>query len=136
MKRTIYAALALCAAAPAMAQDRLEPGLWTVTSLLRGQPLGTATERCITAEEAKSANGDEKEIAVALDTENRKSNCTTTDLKIDGPRIRFSTVCQGMTMTSDLTYAETSYEGTMTMPGPGGNLQVVGAKGRRIGACP
>jgi hypothetical protein len=136
MKRILFAALALCAVVPAIAQERLEPGLWSVTPLLQGQPIGAATERCITAEEARSANGDEKGIAAALDAENRKSKCTTKDLKIDGPRIRFSTVCQGMAMASDLTYAKSSYEGTMTMSGPSGDRQVVGTRGRRIGACP
>ncbi|OAI25598.1 hypothetical protein A1351_16285 [Methylosinus sp. R-45379] len=136
MKRMTFVTLALCAVVPAIAQERLEPGLWSVTPLLQGQPVGAATERCITAEEAKSANGDEKGIAAALSAENRKGKCTIKDLKLDGPRIRFSTVCQGMTMASDLTYAKTSYEGTMTMSGPGGDQQVIGTRGRRIGACP
>lgn len=128
-------ALGLLSAGASLAEERLAPGMWTSATTVNGVALGEAPPQCVDAAAAKTANGSDAEVAAAIDAENAKNGCVTKDLVIDGPRIAFSTVCQGVTVRSDVIYRGDESSGSMTTMLPGGKSKVSAVTSRRTGDC-
>jgi hypothetical protein len=120
----------------ATAQERLQPGLWATTTSMGGKPMGPAVDKCLTAQDTRSANGALAEIKAYLDAENTKNKCTLKDLKVAGSHVTIMTACDDTNLVSDMTYGGTTYEGTMTVAVEDGMKQVMTIKGQRKGACP
>ena len=109
---------------------RLQPGRWQQT-LLNGQPSISTESRCISAEEAQSANGSEAEIKAALERQMKQDGCTLGTLSISGPTIRYDQTCSGTTMQIVSTYEGTRSTFVMT----GGGMPPMTTESRRIGDC-
>lgn len=135
LRGSLILAVLLGGMAAAQAQERLRPGLWLGTMSVNGHAVAPSEPQCISAEAAKTANGSDAEVTAAIDAENARNGCTTEGLVIDGPRIAFSSVCQGMKMRMDLTYRGTSSSGTMTTAMPGGQTRVMDVSNQRTGDC-
>ncbi len=66
--------------------------------------------------------------------------CKITDVKVEGNTVRWTIECKGqggeMKGTGKTTYSGDSFEGTMTMSIPQGNMNITSQiSGRRIGDC-
>lgn len=122
-----------CPQPPASGQ-RLQPGLWSVTTLINGRSAGQANARCISPQEARTANGSDADVTQALRAAAAKDGCTVKAVSISGPTIAFTTVCGGVGVTSRITYRGGAYDGTMTTA-IGGRTNMTTMKGVRQGAC-
>lgn len=137
MKRAAIVMFGFLAAwSVAQAQERLQPGLWAVTTTIGATPVGPANDICVTAQDGRSANGTLAEIKAFLDAENAKNKCTLKDLKVEGQRVTIVTDCDGTSLTSVMTYAGASYEGSTTMLIEDAPKRVMVTKGQRKGPCP
>ncbi|HMT44021.1 MAG TPA: DUF3617 family protein [Chakrabartia sp.] len=109
---------------------RLQPGRWQ-QMLLNGKPSIATESRCITPEEAQSANGSDAEIKAALERQMKQDGCTLGALSISGPTIRYSQTCSGTTMQIVSTYEGTRSVFVMS----GGGMPPMTTESRRIGDC-
>jgi len=134
------------AVAEELADLRIEPGLWELTSAVidvRAADLPVEVRRrmigprsrmrhCITPEQAErpSANF----LAVRSD-----SACVYRDFTFEGGRLRGAMSCPGATARMDGRYGPRGYDMRMEMASPmpsGGRMTLqVRAQGRRIGDC-
>lgn len=119
---------------PAMAGDRLQPGLWESTVIAGAMPAQTSRQ-CISAQAAMSANGDDGQIKAAIDAENAKNGCVTKSVEIDGPRIRFVMTCSGAEIVSDILYSGSTSEGTMTTKIDSGQISKMTVRSTRVSDC-
>ncbi len=135
MKSMMFAAaLVVLVATPSRAEDRLQPGLWEMTTTHRGSY--TSAVRCVGATEALGANGSEAEIAAAI-TALIGDACRVESVTAEGKRVRYALACGNGPSTFDAVYAGTSYEGTMmTLVGGSTRPEPVRITGRRKGDCP
>ena len=132
---------AACGSAPAPEQGkggatestsplRLQPGRWQQT-LLNGAPSPATETRCISPDEAQSANGTDAEIRGALQAQAHKDGCTLGTVTINGPTIAYEQTCSGALLHITTTYHGTSSTFEMT----GGGLPKMSTESRRVGDC-
>jgi Protein of unknown function (DUF3617) len=126
-------ALTFLAAPPLSAAERLHAGQWEFTSTTKGE--ATTFKRCITAEEARSVDGDAKS-ARAYAEKAAAGACKITDYKVGGDTISYAMTCGITTIRSTATYHGDTVEGD-TFTKPGGGPEILShSKGRRLGNCP
>jgi hypothetical protein len=138
MKTTIVAAIAVFAAAVvAIAQGGpIRPGRWDVTMQMQmaGSPIQMPemkTSRCVTPEESKSLPSGPQGRG------NQKSDCKVADYKTSGNTATWKMVCtqpEPMTATGEMTFTDDSYNGTMKMDSPQGQMTMK-MSGKRVGDC-
>lgn len=119
----------------ALAEDRLQPGLWRAQTTMGGQALSEPSDVCISEEGARTSNGTDDEVKQAIVDETLRNGCGASDIVIDGPRIAFTTLCQGIASLTDITYEGIHYAGTLTTQSPKGSM-VLEVAGDHIGECP
>lgn len=142
MKTTFVAALVVLAASViAIAQaSPIRPGRWEVTMQMQmpGSPVQMPemkTTRCVTPEDAKDPSR-----SLPSGPEGRggqKSDCKAEDYKVSGNTASWKMVCttpQAMTGTGEMTFTDDSYNGTMKMDSPQGQMTMKMA-GKRVGDC-
>lgn len=117
------------AALPSGAEERLKPGLWEQSGM--NGAAGHAARRCVTPEEAQSANGSYDQIRAALAAQATKDGCKIGTVRIDGPVIAFTQTCSGTAISVSTTYRGTS--STTEMSGVG--IPARTSEGRRVGGC-
>jgi hypothetical protein len=129
-----------------LADIRIEPGLWQLTSAVtdvrapnlpvqvRNRMIGPRARmrHCITPEQAAQPSANF--LAMRADSE-----CVYRDFQLEEGRLRGTMTCPGVTATMEGRYAPRSYDTRMQMrsPMPGGAVMTlqVRAQGRRIGEC-
>jgi len=126
-------ALGLTSTSPLLAAERMKAGNWEFTTTTDGQ--GTRTfKKCMTPEDAKSVNGDEKTGRAAAE-KSAGQHCALKEYKIVGETVSYALACDTAAIKSTATYHGDSFEGTMTTQ-RGGKDATTRVKGRRLGACP
>jgi Protein of unknown function (DUF3617) len=126
-------AVALAATSSLLAQDRMRAGQYEVTFTKGGRT--TVMTHCITAAVAKAANGDARTLKEGVEKSTAAQNCTSTDFKLEGNVVSFTTVCSGVSVESKTTYSGDSFETVMTTKSPAG-VTTTRVRDRRIGDCP
>jgi hypothetical protein len=141
MKNTLVAVVAVfVVTAITIAQSPVRPGQWEVTMQMQidGSPIqmpAMKSTRCITPEDAKDPSR-----AMPMGPEGRggqKSDCKVSDYKLSGNTASWKTVCtspQPMTGSTEMTFADDSYSGTMKMDSPQGPMAMK-MTGKRLGDC-
>lgn len=112
------------------ATQRLNPGLWQQTGTLANSA-GPAQSRCISPQEAVSANGTDTQIREALAAQAAKDDCTIRSVTINGPTIAWAQTCGGTTVSMSTDYRGDSSTTTMS----GGGLRTMTTESVRIGDC-
>ncbi len=129
MSRTLVAALAVFAAAPAFA---LDPGEWQFTTTMTApgmpKPQTMTNTRCIKPAEASDP---EKFMS-----QQKQSDCKTTSSKKTGDTYTWEMNCptSGMTGTGTVRQAATTMDMEMVMKGPKMEMRSQ-TTGKRLGAC-
>lgn len=146
MKRKRIVAILLiafaCAAAPAVAQDAIEPGLWKISTkvLLNGNPTPVEVKtRCITAEQASDVV---KTFSPAFAVVN--ANCERDEPKFEGGKLSWRLVCKGQMDTDvsgEFNFSNPKhYTAVVVTKGWLAGQQVVNSsaaiEGEHAGACP
>jgi hypothetical protein len=139
MKTTSIVVLAVLAAAVlTLAQAGMRPGQWEITQQMEmaGSPVQMPpmkTSRCVTPEQAKDPAG-------SLQTGpggRGRNDCKTTDQKVSGNTVSWKMACTGaqaMTGSGEITFTDDSYQGTMKMTTPQGDMSMK-MSGKRTGDC-
>jgi hypothetical protein len=126
-------AVAFAAASPLLAQDRIRPGQYEITTTKNGRT--TVVPHCFTAADAKSSNGDAQSLKERIEKSAAARKCTTTDFKLVGDVVSFTTTCSGVSVSSTTTYHADSFETVMTTKSATG-VTTTRVKARRLGDCP
>lgn len=135
MKRlNIIAILSLIAVAPALpAQDRIRPGMYEITTIKNGRT--TVISHCLSAAALSGSNGDAKTLKEKLEKSTAARKCTSSDFKLEGNVISFTTTCSGVAVSSTTTYKTDYFETVMTTKSATG-VTTTRVKDRRTGDCP
>jgi hypothetical protein len=137
MALVLLAAFIGLAATTASAQERMRAGLWEMATTKDGKPINSGT-RCLTAEEARSNNGDEKSLRDTLKASFAKASCTVKDVRATGNAVSYVAECgtgaSAHTLTSSITYRGDTVEIQMTSKRPTATDTMI-TKGHRVGAC-
>ncbi len=123
---SVFCAIALSAALPVAAGDRMQAGLWEMSMPGGGAPM----KKCWTSEDVKAINGSEANARAATQKmiADMGAGWAVNDLKLQGDTLSYSMVQPGgKTIPVSATYHGTTYESTT----PAGVT-----KARRVGACP
>jgi hypothetical protein len=131
------AALVAAIAPTALAQERLRPGLWEMTTTKGGETINTG-KRCFTAEEAGGNNGDAKTMHDTLVASFAKASCAVKDITITAKTISYTADCTGAqahTLSSVAEYYGDTMEVQMTVKKSTSTYTTI-TKGHRVGACP
>ncbi|MFG1400916.1 DUF3617 domain-containing protein [Xanthobacter sediminis] len=130
--------LALCfAPCAALAQERMEPGLWeTQTASDGGNGPGQwiVATRCIDATMAGTARGSADDIRKAILAEGL--DCKIQDVTAEAERVTFRQTCGALEQTAEFFYRGTTMEGRVTMSNAGNPPMTLVQRGKRIGPCP
>ena len=130
--------LALTMTLPRLSQaaDGIHEGMWELTSemVIPGVPMKippTVIKHCYDKQEAQDST---KIIS-------RNKDCTVTDLKTSGNRVRWKMKCGGKnpgSFSGETLFAGDSYTSSMKMHGEGKEKldMTIKIKGKRLGACP
>lgn len=118
------------AASGGTATQRLNPGLWQQTGAL-ANAAGPAESRCVSPEEALTANGSDAQIREALAKQATKDGCTIGSVNIDGPTIAWTQTCSGSTLSMSSEYRGDSSTTTIS----GGGLPTMTTESVRVGDC-
>jgi len=144
MKTVSVIALAMLATTAVIAQSKMRPGQWEVSTQMAmpNMPAGfqmpvTTTTSCITQEQANDPAG-----AVPRQGgrgRGGKDDCKMTDQKVTGNTITYSMTCtspEKTTATGEMTFTgDDSYTNTMKMVTAQGEMTMK-TTGKRIGDCP
>jgi hypothetical protein len=117
-------------AAGGTATQRLNPGLWQQKGAL-ANAAGPAESRCVSPEDALTANGSDAQIRKALGKQAAKDGCTIGSINIDGPTIAWTQTCSGTTLSMSTDYRGDSSTTTMS----GGGIPTMTTESVRIGDC-
>lgn len=140
MKTTFVAAIVVLATAiVAIAQGPIRPGRWDVTMQMQmaGSPIQMPemkTSRCVTPDEAKDPS---QSLPSGPQGRGQKSDCKVSDYKTSGNTATWKMVCtqpEPMTATGEMTFTDDSYNGTMKMDSPQGQMTMK-MSGKRVGDC-
>ena len=119
---------------PAYAAGPAKAGKWqtTIEMEMEGMPMKmppVTNTHCITKEQADSAEN-------AIPKSDRQTDCTFSDVKVDGNTVSWKMNCekQGMTGTGTVTYASDSYTGRMDMKVQDQAMHMK-YSGKYLGAC-
>ena len=126
------AALLLLATPAAWGAERMQPGQWEMTSLVRGH--SQTSTHCVGAQEAKAVNGSPADMRAFLVETTKASHCKVENLKMEGDTVSFTTVCAKTSLDSTTTYHGDHFEVVMNTK-EGGDSALRTVKARRLGAC-
>jgi uncharacterized protein DUF3617 len=119
----------------ALAQERMRAGLWEMTTTKGGRTINNSTH-CVTAEEARSTNGDAKTVRNMLEASFAEASCAVKDMAVTGKTISYVADCgSDATVTSVADYRGDTVEIQVTFKG-GASPGTMTTKGHRVGACP
>lgn len=129
---TSLSALMAFAAPPLRAADRIMAGQYQYTMTTEGKT--QTSTRCVTADEAKSVNGDAKAGREYMNKA-AKGACTVSAYDVTGNTVSCTMVCgPSVVRAATATYHGDSFEGDVTTTA-GGKSHTAHTKGKRIGAC-
>ena len=120
----------LFAATSAVAADRVRAGQWE-TKLTSGSAKPIVTKHCITADEARSMNGDLPTLRKYLQestAKNTKGRCAVKNVEVDATRTIVTIACGKTEVVGTTTYHGDHYESSSS-----NGTTIVG---KRLGACP
>ncbi len=128
MKNSLLLSIAMLALTvpAARAVDRVQAGQWETTISAGGRD--RVMKSCVTAAEAKTANGDEKTFRDSVVKTAEAAGCTVKDVKVSGNQVVSDATCGGMQSSSTTIYHGDWYEQTS----PNGTK----VHAKRVGACP
>jgi hypothetical protein len=129
---TIAIVAMIVAASSLVAQDRIRPGMYEITTIKNGRT--TVTSHCLNAAAVSASNGDANSLKEGLENSTAARNCTSKDFKLDGNVISFTTICSGIAVSSSTTYKTDSFETVMTTKSATG-VTTTRVKDRRTGDC-
>lgn len=143
MKSVSVIVLALFATAAVIAQARMRPGQWEVSTQMAmpNMPAGfqmpvQTTTQCITPEQAADPAGSAPRQGGR--GRSGKDDCKTTDQKVTGNTLTYSIACTSpdkMTATGEMTFTgDDSYTNTMKMVMAQGEMTMK-MTGKRTGDC-
>jgi hypothetical protein len=142
MKAASFAFVALLIAGAAVhAQTPMRPGRWEVTMQMQMPNLPVQmpemkTTQCVTPEQLK----DPASTVPRGPQGNRGStnqDCKVSDYKASGNKVTWNMSCttpEPMSSSGEMTFADDSYTGTMTMKSPQGDMSMK-LSGKRLGEC-
>lgn len=129
---TSLSVLMAFAAPPLRAAERMMAGQYEVTMTTEGKT--QTSTRCVTADEAKSVNGDAKTGREYVEKA-AKGACTVRAYDVTGNTVSCTMVCgPGVVRAASATYHGDGFEGDVTTTA-GGRSHTAHTKARRIGAC-
>ena len=94
---TIAMVSMIAVASALLAQDRIRPGMYEITTTKNGRT--TVISHCLTAAALSSSNGDAKTLKERLEKSTAARNCTSKDFKLEGNVISFTTICSGIAVS-------------------------------------
>ena len=97
-----------CAALPAEAADRMKAGQWVGTWTGGGRTRPTSS--CMTQSDVEALNGDAKSVRAYLEKVVPPTICKVTNIKVDGGRIDYTSVCSGKENAITTTYHGDTFE--------------------------
>jgi hypothetical protein len=124
----------------ASAEELVRPGMWEISSImdLPGNAQAHPEDRhthCFTKEEVAGINAKKEAMRTTTEASSADRNCTVKDLKYEGNRATWNTVCGSeMTVHSDLVFHGDSLEGVVST-GSGDDGVKVTMKAKRTGEC-
>ena len=107
-KLLLLACALACAALPAEAADRMKAGLWVGTWTGGGRTRPTSS--CMTQSDVEALNGDVKSVRAYLEKAIPPTICKLTNIKVDGGRIAYTSVCSGKENAITTTYHGDRFE--------------------------
>jgi hypothetical protein len=131
----LMAAIALTlAAAPLIAADRMQAGMWELTSTANGE---THTfKHCVTPDETGNVNGDTKTARANAEKRAAAGHCTISDYNINGNVMTYAMVCGKTSLRSTGTYQGTSFEADVKTRIEGAPEVATHVSAKRLGVCP
>jgi hypothetical protein len=124
----------------ASAEELVRPGMWEISSTmdLPGNAQAHPEDRhthCFTKEEVAGINAKKEAMMTTTEASSADRNCTVKDLKYEGNRATWNTVCGSeITVHSDLVFHGDSLEGVVST-GSGDDRVKVTMKAKRTGEC-
>lgn len=109
---------------------RLNPGRWQQAGAV-ATAAGPAESRCVSAQEALSANGSDDQIKAALQAQADKDKCTIKSVDISAQTIAWTQTCSGADLTMTTDYRGDSLTTTIT----GGGMPPLKTESVRVGDC-
>jgi hypothetical protein len=107
-KLLLLACALACAALPAEAADRMKAGQWVGTWTGGGRTRPTSS--CMTQSDVDALNGDAKSVRAYLEKVVPPTICKVTNIKVDGGRIDYTSVCSGKENAITTTYHGDRFE--------------------------
>jgi len=135
IRKLVFVAVACALPVVAFAASPVKPGKWTTTMQMEmpnmpmKMPPVTVTH-CVTKEDAENP---EKYVP---QQRSKNNDCKVSDFKIDGNTVTWKMACEKQKMTGEgkITYSSDSYDGTMHMNMPNGEMTAK-YTGKYLGAC-
>jgi len=122
------------ASAPLSAGERLRPGEWEYTIVHAGaEP--HVFKHCVTADEAKSINGDTASARAWVEKK-AAGNCTITSYDVHGDTVSYAMTCGPVSIRAKAVFHGDTSEGEETSKNGSAPEVVSHLKSRRLGDCP
>jgi hypothetical protein len=121
-------------------EELVRPGMWEISSTMElpGNAQARPEDRhthCFTKEEVAGINAKKEAMMTTTGSSSADRNCTVKDLKYEGNRATWNTVCGSeITVHSDLVFHGDSLEGLVST-GSGDDVVKVTMKAKRTGEC-